>query len=72
MGKAIWAEPRDITDLDDCYFYHTMEIPGYGIVHGEWDLRGGEADYLGKVRLVRGCSRLQIRERRRTSVSLTG
>jgi hypothetical protein len=51
MGNAIWAEPRDITDLDDCYFYHTMEIPGYGIVQGEWDLRGGEADYLGKVRL---------------------
>lgn len=49
MEKAVWAEPRDITDISDCYFYHTMDIPGYGIVPGEWDLRGKEAAYLGNV-----------------------
>ena len=26
-----------------------MEIPGHGLVTGQWDLRGGVDDYLGKV-----------------------
>ena len=51
MENSIWVEPRNITSIDDCYFYHTMDIPGYGIVHGEWDLRGREASYLGNVSL---------------------
>ncbi len=33
--------------LADCYFYHTMDLPGYGFVTGEWDLRDGVDDYLG-------------------------
>ena len=28
-----------------------MEIPGYGLVEGPWDLRGGVDDYLGNVDL---------------------
>ena len=44
-----YAEPRLVTDLADCYFYHTMEIPGYGVVEGEWDLRKGIRAYLGNV-----------------------
>ena len=47
MQEPMWAEPRDIHSLDDCYFYHTMDIPTYGIVHGDWDLRGREAIYFG-------------------------
>ena len=47
----IYANPQDITDIDDCYFYHTMDIPEYGTVHGEWDLRGREGSYLGNVAL---------------------
>lgn len=42
-----YAEPRSITALEDCYFYHTMDIPGHGVVEGEWDLRGSIDDYLG-------------------------
>jgi len=38
-----------ITTLEDCYFYHTIDIPGYGLVEGEWDLRQGIDAYLGKV-----------------------
>jgi hypothetical protein len=38
-------------NLEDCYFYHSMDIPGYGPVKGEWDLRGHEAEYLGNVPL---------------------
>ena len=44
-----YAPPREVTRLEDCTFYHTMEIPGYGLVGGEWDLRGGEREYLGRV-----------------------
>jgi hypothetical protein len=44
-----YAAPRRITDLANCAFYHTMEIPGYGLVEGEWDLRESVGDYLGNV-----------------------
>jgi hypothetical protein len=37
--------------IEDCYFYHSMDIPGYGSVTGEWDIRGHEAEYLGGVPL---------------------
>lgn len=47
-GSALYTEPRDIVSLDDCYFYHTMDVPGFGTVSGEWDLRGAIDDYLGK------------------------
>lgn len=49
MGKLVLAEPRNISDLNDCLFYHTMDLPGYGTVTGQWDLRGNEASYLGDV-----------------------
>ena len=35
----VYAPPRTVTDLNDCYFYHTMDVPGVGRVTGEWDLR---------------------------------
>jgi hypothetical protein len=38
--------------VDDCYFYHVMEVPGEGIVGGDFDLRGRENDYLGHVALA--------------------
>jgi SAM-dependent methyltransferase len=46
-----YAAPRKVTDPADCYFYHTMEVPGHGLFEGEWDLRGGEDAYLGGVDL---------------------
>jgi hypothetical protein len=33
--------------LKDCSFYHTIFIPGFGVIPGQWDLRPGVADYLG-------------------------
>jgi hypothetical protein len=48
---SIYAKPRDVASLDDCGFYHTMDIPGYGLVEGAWDLREGLRDYLGGVDL---------------------
>lgn len=47
MQQSPYAQPRVVTSLNDCYFYHTMEIPGYGLVAGEWDLRPGIDAYLG-------------------------
>ena len=37
--KNIYAVPKIVTELDQCGFYHTMEIPEHGVVEGEWDLR---------------------------------
>ena len=43
-----FAAPRT-PRLDECYFYHRMDLPGVGTVGGEWDLRGGIGAYLGGV-----------------------
>lgn len=45
------AKPRHIDSLSDCFFYHTMELPGCGEVRGQWDLRGRFDDYVGGVNL---------------------
>jgi SAM-dependent methyltransferase len=42
-----YASPRSIGSLEECYFYHTMDVPGYGTINGEWDLRGSIDRYLG-------------------------
>jgi O-methyltransferase len=45
----IFAAPEKVEDVADCYFYHTMDLPGYGLINGDWDLRHGVDDYLGNV-----------------------
>jgi SAM-dependent methyltransferase len=45
----VFAEPRYVDDLSDCFFYHTMTLPGFGEVRGHWDLRGRFDDYVGHV-----------------------
>ncbi|GAC1580492.1 MAG: hypothetical protein NVS3B7_15090 [Candidatus Elarobacter sp.] len=42
-----YGDPIPVTSLAECYFYHTMDIPGHGCVPGEWDLRAGVDAYLG-------------------------
>lgn len=49
--QHVYAAPRHVSDIKDCYFYHTMHVPGHGVVEGEWDLRNGVDDYLGRVPL---------------------
>lgn len=46
-----YAPNRLVTRVEDCYFYHTMDLPGHGTVHGAWDLRDCVDDYLGHVPL---------------------
>jgi SAM-dependent methyltransferase len=48
---TVAALPRVVDELRDCFFYHTTDIDGHGVVNGEWDLRGREAPYLGEVEL---------------------
>src|SRR6476646_8949517 len=48
--ENIFTVPLKVEDVADCYFYHTMALPGYGVIEGrDWDLRGGVDEYLGKV-----------------------
>lgn len=44
-GRNIYAEPRVVTDLKGCWFYHTIDVPGFGVQEGEWDLRAGLDKY---------------------------
>ncbi len=42
-----YATPRNIEHLEDCRFYHYMDLPGIGLVEGTWDLRDEIDNYLG-------------------------
>jgi len=46
---SVYAIPRIVDDIRECIFYHTMDVPGYGVIEGEYDLRGNECSYLGGV-----------------------
>lgn len=43
-----FAAPRT-PRLEECYFYHRMDLPGVGTVGSEWDLRAGIGAYLGNI-----------------------
>ncbi len=47
--QGLYASPREVTDLADCRFYHTIDLPGHGVIEGDWDLRAGWREYLGGV-----------------------
>ena len=49
--QSLYAQPRHIADPQNCFFYHTIELPGIGVVKGPWDLRGDVDSYLGQVDL---------------------
>jgi len=57
-----YAKPRAVNGLSECYFYHSMDLPGIGMVKGNWDLRQnideylGRADFKGKRVLDVGCA----------------
>ncbi len=47
-----FATPWNIQSISECDFYHTMDIPGVGVVYGQWDLRDGVDAYLGGVKFA--------------------
>ena len=51
MTSDYYAIPRHVESIQDCLFYHTIDLPGYGPQQGHWDLRAGVSDYLGHVPL---------------------
>jgi SAM-dependent methyltransferase len=60
--SGLYATSRVVSDLGECYFYHTFDLPEYGLVPGDWDLRSnvgryfGGADFSGKRVLEVGCA----------------
>lgn len=57
--SRVYAPPREVAGPDDCSFYHTMDLPGWGLVEGPWDLRSGVDAYLGNID-VRGKRVLEL------------
>lgn len=50
MSDFAFAPPPDqVPAREDCYFYHTTDVPGHGTIVGEWDLRPAVDAYLGDV-----------------------
>jgi O-methyltransferase len=47
MTADLYEMPRTVSSMTECDFYHAMEIPGDGVVEGQWDLREGVGVYLG-------------------------
>lgn len=46
---GLFAPAVTVEDPSTCLWYHTMDLPGVGVVSGPWDLRGHERAYLGAV-----------------------
>jgi SAM-dependent methyltransferase len=44
--EAVYAIPHLVGSMQNCHFYHTMELPGCGVVEGDWDLRDAIDDIL--------------------------
>ena len=42
-----YATPLVVNDPAQCYFYHRLNIPGFGETTGHWDLRDCIKEYLG-------------------------
>ena len=50
VGPASFgAEPLRVDELEGCYFYHTVDLPSFGIQEGGWDLRGRFSEYVGGI-----------------------
>lgn len=48
MNESIYEIPPHVESAGDCNFYHTTDIPGVGTAVGQWDLRDGVDEYLGR------------------------
>lgn len=44
-----FAQPMNVADTTGCYFYHSMDVPGFGLQPGGWDLRQCAHQYLGNI-----------------------
>jgi len=46
----MFAEPITVTDVRDCHFYHSVDLPTIGEIGGHWDLRKGVDAYLSETK----------------------
>lgn len=46
--SLFYQRPENIS-IEDCHFYHTMEVPGHGVMRGDWDIRESVSEYLGNL-----------------------
>jgi SAM-dependent methyltransferase len=49
MKPELYAEPIVVSDISECYFYHTTDLPDFGVQRGQWDLRGSFEEYVGRT-----------------------
>lgn len=45
----VFCAPWPVDSLDGCFFTHAIDLPGYGTMPGQWDMRGAAEDCLGFV-----------------------
>lgn len=45
--EDLYAPPRLVENLEDCDFYHSMDLPNGEFIKGHVNLVGSERDYLG-------------------------
>jgi SAM-dependent methyltransferase len=48
LYNAPWPRPK----FEDCYWYHSLDLPDGRTVHGQWDLRGRFADYTSHAAMA--------------------
>ncbi|MGB3245884.1 MAG: SAM-dependent methyltransferase [Sulfitobacter sp.] len=60
--SSIYYPAQPVTNIEECFFYHTVDLANGETVHGNWDLRGredqyfGGVDFSGKTALDVGCA----------------
>jgi len=42
-----YVEPIEVNDIQECRFYHSIDLPNGETIEGDWDLRGRIGEYLG-------------------------
>ena len=47
IEASVSRPPERVRDAKGCFFYHTLDLPGVGVVEGQWDLRRRFDDDVG-------------------------
>jgi len=48
-ASELYAKPLFVKDISECFFFHTMDLPGLGTQMGQWDFRGDFDRYVGNI-----------------------
>lgn len=50
QSETVFVNAKEVLSLEECDFYHTMDLPEIGLVHGLFDLRSTIGTYLGNFK----------------------